>query len=60
MKKFALLVAAGALSTAALALPSPAAGSCHEVIEGGGCIENAICGAVYKVPVVGDRVHCID
>lgn len=60
MRKLAALLVTGAASAAVFALPSPAAASCTEVIEGGGCIENAICGAVYKVPVVGDRVNCIE
>ena len=60
MKKLALLVTAGALSTAALALPSPAAASCHEVIGGGGCIESTVCKIVSKVPVVGYRISCIE
>ena len=58
MKKFALLVAAGALATAPFALPSPATASCHEIVEGQ-CIENVICNAVHKVPGTGN-LNCIE
>ena len=63
MKKFIIALAATGATAAALAAPSPAAASCHEVIEGTGCIENAICGAAGKVfqysPIGRDSVHCI-
>ncbi len=64
MKKFIIAVTATGATVAALAAPAPASASCSEVIEGTGCIENAICGAVDRVlqysPIGRDSVHCID
>jgi hypothetical protein len=64
LKKVLLAVCATAAASAALISPSPAAATCTEVIDGGGCIENAVCGAVDRVlkesPVGRDSLHCIE
>ncbi len=59
-----LALCATAATSAALMSPSPAAATCTEVIDGAGCIENAVCGAVDRVlqksPVGRDSVDCIE
>ena len=64
MKKVLVAFCATAATSAALIAPSPAAATCTEVIDGGGCIENAVCGAVGRVleksPIGRDSVNCIE
>lgn len=64
LKKVMLALCATAAASAALISPSPASATCTEVIEGTGCIENAVCGAVDRVlqksPIGRDSVNCIE
>ena len=64
MKKVIVALCATAASSAALIAPAPAAATCTEVIDGTGCIENAICGAVDRAlkdsPIGRDGLNCIE
>jgi hypothetical protein len=64
MKKLVLLAASAAATAVLFGAPSPASASCHVIVEGGGCVESAVCNAVGnaldRTPVKHDDLNCIE